>query len=456
MTPSDSPGITVNHESAAQRLPRGLARPPVASAHRDPDGPPPPHQPVQSWKKESMVRKVSSDGVGYSVVELNDVRHVFAAAVPRTGSTLKEQAVDALRTIEAVAHEEGTRGSIVHQAVFVADATQIPACRQIIRDFYGDEMPATTYVPQQPCDGKLLAIEALGVGRGMGGVEIERISEQLVINRHNGIAWVHCAQVMPEAGCTGAYQRAISGFRRMRDLLAKVNVRFDQVIRTWLYLGGIVDGEGDLQRYKELNRARTDFYDGIPFLKDRLPAGQHPPVIYPASTGIGSDDHDIMMSSIALVTDRKDILAMPLENPRQTSAFDYSREYGPKSPKFARAMALSCGGYATVFISGTASITSSDTQHFDDVEAQTHETLSNIEALISDSNLCRHGMPGLGTTLDNLALVRVYIKRKEDYARCRAACEARLGELPTIYAIADVCRPELLVEIEGIAFSERT
>ena len=70
-------------------------------------------------------------------------------------------------------------------------------------------------------------------------------------------------------------------------------------------------------------------------------------------------------------------------------------------------------------------------------------------------HLCRHRFPGLGTTLENLALVRVYIKRQEDYERVRAVCQARLGEVPTVYAIADVCRPELLVEIEGMAFSQR-
>ena len=51
--------------------------------------------------------------------------------------------------------------------------------------------------------------------------------------------------------------------------------------------------------------------------------------------------------------------------------------------------------------------------------------------------------------------MRVYIKRQEDYAKAKAICEARLGEVPTIYAVADVCRPDLLVEIEGIAFSTR-
>ena len=79
-------------------------------------------------------------------------------------------------------------------------------------------------------------------------------------------------------------------------------------------------------------------------------------------------------------------------------------------------MALSCGQYATIFVSGTASITASETRHVGDAAAQTDETLDNIAALISEENLCRHGLPGLGTALDGLGLVRVYIKRQEDYA----------------------------------------
>ncbi len=240
----------------------------------------------------------------------------------------------------------------------------------------------------------------------------------------------------------------------MRSLLAGVDLRFDQLVRTWLYLGDIVGREGATQRYRELNRARSDCYQGVAFLADRLPPDRHT-VVYPASTGIGTDDREVMMSCIALATARRDIVAVPLENPRQTPAFGYAPCYGPKSPKFARAMAVSCGCYATIFISGTASITRSETRHADDVEAQTRETLDNIEALICEENLRRHGLPGLGALLDHLGLVRVYIKRQEDYVRVRAACEARLGELPITYVLANVCRPELLVEIEGIAFSRR-
>jgi enamine deaminase RidA (YjgF/YER057c/UK114 family) len=407
---------------------------------------------------ESLLRKVARDGIGYSVVELSDVRHVFAAAVPHNGTTLEEQAKDALHTIQAVVEEEGTRASIVHQVVFVAEAAYIEPCRRMIHDFYGADLPATTYVRQRPCEGKLLAIEAMGVGRGEEEVQIDRISEQLVIASHHGISWVHAAQVVPQVDTAGVYDRSVSAFVAMRSLLGQAGVRFDQVIRTWLYLGDIVGMEGPVQRYQELNRARTDSFVGTSFLADRLPRSGALPAefqAYPASTGIGTEDHDVVMSCIALATDRTDILAVPLENPRQTAAYDYAASYSPKSPKFARAMALSCGSHATIFVSGTASITDSETRHVGDPAAQAHETLDNIEALIGEPNLARHGLPGLGSSLVNLGLVRVYVKRQEDYAKIRAACQARLGEVPTVYVIADVCRPDLLVEIEGIAFSRR-
>jgi len=403
------------------------------------------------------VRKLSQNGIGYSIVDLNDVRHVFAAAAPRAGTTLNEQADDALQTIEAVIGEHGARGSIVHQAVFVRDVESIEPCREIMRKFYGSEMPATSYIPQPPCDGKLLSIEALGVGQGAGEVEIERRGEQMVIAKHNGIAWVHVSQAVPTTSSSAVYDQSLCAFGQLKELLESAGARYDQVIRTWLYLGGIVApvGPGPTQRYMELNRARAGLYDDITFLKDRVPADYSGATVVPASTGIGTEGRGIIMSAIALVTDRDDIIAMPLENPRQVAAYDYSERYGEKSPKFCRAMALSCGQHASIFISGTASITASETRHIGDAPAQANETLENIAALVSEENLSGHGLPGLGTSLEGLGIARVYIKHAEDYPAVRAVCEKRLGELPTIYAVGDVCRPDLLVEIEGIAFSSK-
>jgi enamine deaminase RidA (YjgF/YER057c/UK114 family) len=400
-----------------------------------------------------MIRKESSEGVGYSVVQLNDTRHILVSAVPRQGGDLRAQAHDTLRTIDAVIEEEGTLGSIVTQAVFMKDVGQIEACRQIIGDFYGDQVPATIYIPQPPCQGKLLEIEALGVG-GKGAVDIQRCSEQMVISRHDGVTWVHVANVSPQTAATGVYQRSLDMFQRTSRRLAAHGFSYDQVIRTWLYLGDIVGSEGETQRYKELNRARTDFYQSMQFGARLTPPGWNRPV-YPASTGIGTDGSDVVMSCMALSSSRDDLLLLPLENPQQTSAFDYGHQFGPKSPKFARAMAIVAGNLATIFISGTASITRSETQFIGDVEGQTQQTLDNIAALIGEENFRQHGMRGLGATLEDFGLLRVYVKRQEDYEKAKAVCRACLGDLPTVYAVADVCRPELLVEIEGIAFSHR-
>ena len=401
------------------------------------------------------IQKVSRDGIGYSIAELNDVRHVFAAAVPQSGTTFREQAESAMEVIREVNSFQGTANEIVNQAVFLADRSLLEECRRFMREFYGPSLPAISYILQPSCEGKLLAVESLGMGGKEQDLTVSRINEHVVMVRHNGIAWVHAA-IAPETRCIRtAYEQASHGFSLLRSVLADAGIRMDRILRTWLYQGGIVADEGDSQRYKELNRARTDAYQDVDFLAGLLPRGYSSDRAYPASTGIGTDGSGFAISAIALSTERSDIRTVPLENPVQTPAFKYPGHYSPNSPQFSRAMAVSCGNMATIFISGTASVTASEARHIGDAEAQTRQTLDNIAALIGEENLSRHGLPGLGTTLDGLGYVRVYIKRQEDFARIRAVCQERLGELPAIYAIADVCRPEWLVEIEGIAISRK-
>jgi len=161
------------------------------------------------------------------------------------------------------------------------------------------------------------------------------------------------------------------------------------------------------------------------------------------------------MSCIAVATERKDILLVPLENPLQTSAFDYGREYSPKSPKFSRAMAVVGPEAVSILVSGTASIVNAETRYVGDVAGQTRQTLDNIEALIARSNFERLGVRRAGATLGDMVLARVYVKHQSDYEQVRAICRQRLGELPVTFSVADVCRPDLLVEIEGIAVAPR-
>ncbi len=404
---------------------------------------------------EGQFQRLCFDGCRCSVTRVQGVQQVFAAAVPRGGATVEAQASDALRMLEMLFDEVGARRSIVRQGVFVADESLIEPCRRLIHEFYGEDLPATTYVPQRPAGGQLVALQAWGVGQGEPRVVIQRLSEQLVTVSCDGVRWVHCSGLRPRCRSTRVYERAQSGFQVLREQLALAGLELDQVLRTWLYLGDIVGEEGDTQRYKELNRARTDAYEGVDFLKTSLLIPRESQV-FPASTGIGTQGRELRFGCIAFHTGRTDVHAVPLENPRQTSAFDYATKYSPKSPKFSRGMALARGDDATIFVSGTASITRSETRHTGDAGAQAAETLDNIEALISADNLSRHGLHGFGATAaSNLAVARIYVKRLEDIRRVRAVCEERLGGVPLIFTQADVCRPELLVEIEGIALARR-
>src|SRR5205814_156220 len=101
------------------------------------------------------------------------------------------------------------------------------------------------------------------------------------------------------------------------------------------------------------------------------------------------------------------------------------------------------------WVSGTASVVNSQSCHPGDIEKQTEQAITNIERLIAPENFAFHGIKGAGATLRDLAKIRVYLKRLSDFERCKAICERRLGSVPAIYAVADICRPELLVEIEG-------
>lgn len=228
---------------------------------------------------------------------------------------------------------------------------------------------------------------------------------------------------------------------------------FEDVVRVWLYQGSITEKVHGMERYRELNRARTDFFTNIPFDKRHLSSPHKGHAIYPASTGIGTLCHGLITACMALQSKRDDVSLLGLENPLQISAFDYPKEYSVKSPKFARAMAVRAGNHVTTWVSGTASIVNAETVHKGDAMKQTEQTLTNIEKLIAPENFARHGWADAGATLADLAKIHVYVKHPEDFDKVRQVCERRLGRLPTIYAVADVCRPDLLVEIEGAAFS---
>ncbi len=395
-------------------------------------------------------KALSANGARVRLVNLGDSLRLAVVLVPQQGGTFLDQTLELLTTLRQTLARQSFPMTVTIQTVFLRSETDRLECERIFKEQLGAELPLTNYVIQPPCAGEALALEAWAIGGP--SVRIERFGPHGLAVSYGNVRWVYCADISPSTSSGGVYDQTTEMLLRCRKALTSAGSDMSQVVRTWLYLGNITEMEGEHQRYYELNRARSDFYHDLRFncslLDPNAPRG-----VYPASTGIGMRGQGMLMSCLALQTKRDDVFLLPLENPQQTPAYAYHPKYSPKSPKFSRAMALVLGNYVTTWISGTASIVNSESLHLGDIARQTEQTIDNIEKLISATNFELHGVKGAGATLQDIAKLRVYIKRPEDYAQCKVVCKNRFGSIPIICAVADVCRSELLVEIEGLSFS---
>ena len=137
-----------------------------------------------------------------------------------------------------------------------------------------------------------------------------------------------------------------------------------------------------------------------------------------------------------------------LENPRQTPAWQYSTRYGPLPPCFSRATVVTLRDRRHLLIGGTASVVGEDSTHAGDLSGQLDETLFNIESLVRTAN----GSPACDAPLKRLVDLRVYVTdatQAGPVARIVAEQCPRARALDIV--VAEVCRRELLIEIEGLA-----
>lgn len=394
----------------------------------------------------------ASDPPGCSFVDLGDSTRVSFMLTPNGRGPFATQAAELLATVTSVLRSHQDQPMVVtSQTVFLREESQQEQCENIFKEYYGAELPVTNYVLQPPCCGAALALEAWALGGP--SVRVERFGRQTIAVSYDGVRWIYCAGIKPVIQGGGTYERASELFKQLAAALAQAGSNFEEIVRTWFYLGGITDPEGDGQKYFEFNRARSHAYRGIHFYRSLLePGTSH--VVFPVSTGIGMEGAGMMAGCAALQTRRSDARLVQLENPQQTPAYAYHPRYSLESPRFSRALALVLGKYVTTWISGTASIVNSESRYPGDIRRQTEQTIDNIERLLTTENFALHGLAGVNAGLHDLAKIRVYLKRPEDFPACKAICERRFGSVPAIYAVADVCRPELLVEIEGVAFSK--
>ena len=203
------------------------------------------------------------------------------------------------------------------------------------------------------------------------------------------------------------------------------------LVRVWNYIDDINLGDADNERYRRFCVGRAAAVDAM---------FNDPP---PAATAIGTSDVSGLVQVVALCARTPPVA---LENPRQTPAWRYPRDYGPVSPGFSRGALVGAGNATRLLASGTASIVGHVSQHVGDVLAQLHESLRNLDVLLREGE----ARSGLGFALSEPEALRVYLRHPNDLVTVQAALAARLPPDRVLFVHGDVCRRELLVELEGV------
>ena len=225
-----------------------------------------------------------------------------------------------------------------------------------------------------------------------------------------------------------------AGYRSYQRLLARIqDCGYPHLLRTWNYLPDINREDDGLERYRAFCRGR---YQAL--------ATEHAfEAALPAACALGSRSGGL---DIYLLAARSP--GIQIENPRQVSAFRYPPRYGPRSPSFSRAILKRWGDQHHLYISGTASITGHLSRHIGDVSAQFDEIVTNLSALLTEANR-RVSVPL------RFEAIKLYLGQGLDPELIdRRLRHSILADIPAVMLRADICRQDLLLEIEGMCVSQ--
>jgi enamine deaminase RidA (YjgF/YER057c/UK114 family) len=378
--------------------------------------------------------------------------------LPNKGSGFSEQLDECLNEIKSYI-EKTSDYQIIHQLFFVKSESNNEYVRQkeeifsSLNNIYNHN-PSTSVIAQLPDNGFLITVELM--------VLLNR-TENIEIN-YGTIKGINYTLISTEdyrqifAGGITIYEpdrdyslQANGAYSLMKEILEGEEMSFSDVVRQWNYVEDILGiktmTEKKYQNYQILNDVRAQYY-----AREKFKNG------YPASTGIGMNAGGIILEFISIKPENG-VNIVPLKNPGQKDAYNYSQgvlvgnslsqKNTKSSPKFERAKYISINEKKTIYVSGTASIRDEKTIGENDVKRQTQVTIENIDNLISEINLKRAGISNNYEKM-SFSFIRVYVKNKSEIKAVKEICDSYYKNVPINYLVADICRDNLLVEIEGI------
>ena len=234
------------------------------------------------------------------------------------------------------------------------------------------------------------------------------------------VQYCYLSGLLPTEASRPRNEQAAEIFKQMDTVLRSNRMEFKDVLRTWFYNDNILEWYGDF------NHVRDSFFN-----KNHIFEG-----LVPASTGVGGRNPAGMAlvgALLAVKAKSEGVTASKIKSPLQSPALEYGSS-------FSRAVALDFPDHQRVYISGTASIDSDGTTvHIGEPEAQVELTMKVVHAILES-----RGMSWIDVTR-----ALAYFKYAKDAPIFGKYCSLNnVPQLPVVIAENDICRDELLFEIE--------
>lgn len=236
----------------------------------------------------------------------------------------------------------------------------------------------------------------------------------------------HCllGNLGPTHATAPAAEQARETFENLEAALALAGMTMKDVARTWLFLDDI------LSWYGPFNDVRNDF-----FARCELRPGS-----FPASTGVSGKNPQgtaLVAGAWAVRPHSATAQVQITPSPKQCPAPAYGKA-------FSRAVEIGSRHHRHLLISGTASIASDGhTAHVGDARRQVDLTMEVMRAILESR----------GQTFADVTRAVAYFKSPADYPLFAEWCARNEQVIPVVSACCDICRDDLLFEIELDALS---
>jgi enamine deaminase RidA (YjgF/YER057c/UK114 family) len=381
-------------------------------------------------RPKPMIAAAAADGVQWRAFKGTNgtVEHFFIIDGPEGVSFAEQTASLQQRYASALKSRGLAPETAIFRRIFLSDIlNQADAiCESALVEEIAENPVSTSIIQQVPLSGSKIALLAYHI-ESPTPFEKEFIGPRHMLLCKNGMRhlwsagpWVDGKPTMP---APAAETRAV--FDELMQVLGDQGATLaDHCVRTWLYIKDV-----DIF-YQDMVDSRRILFDETGLTQDTH---------YIASTGIEGTSADrfdtVCMDALSL---------LDLE-PRQIfylNDFDRlcpTRDYGVT---FERGTRIAFADRMHHYISGTASIDNrGNVLHLGDVLKQTERAMENVEALLNSG----------GASMNDMMYLIAYLRDPADYSCVSRYLHDTFPDLPCIVVQGRVCRPEWLVEVEGIA-----